>query len=514
MELNLKKETFSYYEAVTETPFSFETTQETIVPDYCQDVARVVDTTGVVLVHNKEMTPDGRVEVGGAIKATVLFIPEGGTDLCALHLSIPFHSYCEGRNLASCARYTVSARLRGIDSRLLNPRKLLTRAEITLEPVGYCQKEASLCTAVEADESCGLQFLEECADTTVITDVLEREFPYTEELGLSAGRSGIQEILDTATHIYPADSKIVGNKLVLKGIIRSDVLYKDQEGALATLTQEFLFSQIVETSASEESGMAKATFDLTGYEYLIGTESEPEDTHSITMSLHIRSNVEVLETKRLRFLSDLYSIAKNVVMATQPLPLVEDVRSFTKKQNMRETLETAVAVRQVCHAAVSCGTCTCQVGEGMATAQIPVTIKALYLDENDAVLLAEKNILVKGEMEAEEGSIPHIALHCPGEITGTPTPEGMEIRFTLEFWMDTGKQVQKLCIADASLEELEPSAQRQPSVILRKFDQSTRLWDIAKQYRTTCADILAANQVESEQAIPTDKLLLIPRRKI
>ena len=514
MELHLKKETFPYYEAVSETPFSFETTQETIVPDYCQDVARVVDTTGMVLVHNKEMTPDGRVEVGGAIKATVLFIPEGGTQLCALHLSVPFHNYCEGRNLSDCARYTVTARLKGIDSRLLNPRKLLTRAEVTLEPTGYRQREASLCTGVEAGEASGLQVLEECADTTVLTDLVEREFPYTEELGLSAGRSGIQEILDTATHIYPADSKILGNKLVLKGIIRSDVLYRDQEGAIATLTQEFLFSQIAETSASEETGIAKATFDLTGYEYLIGTESEPEDTHAITMSLHIRSNVEVLETKRLRFLSDLYSISQNAVLTTQPLPLVEDVRSFTKKQNMREVLETAVAVRQVCHASVSCGSCTCQVGEGTATAQIPVTIKALYLDENDAVLLAEKNILVKGEMEAGEDAAPRITLHCPGEVTGTPTPEGMEVRFTLEFWMDTGKRAQKLCIADAALEDMEQSQQRQPSVILRKFDRSLRLWDIAKQYRTTCADILSANQVDSEQAIPTDKLLLIPRRKV
>ena len=513
MELNLKKEAFSYYEAVNESPFSFETTQETIVPDYCQDVARVVDTTGVVLIHNKEMTPDGRMEVGGAIKATVLFIPEGGTQLCALHLSVPFHNYCEGRNLAACARYTVNARLKGIDSRLLNPRKLLTRAEITLEPMGYRQQEVSVCTAVEADGSCGLQVLEESADTTVITDVLEREFPYTEELDLSAGRSGIQEILDTATHIYPADSKIVGNKLVLKGMIRSDVLYRDQDGALATLTQEFLFSQIAETSASEESGIAKAVFDLTGYEYLIGTESDPEDAHAITMSLHIRSSAEVLETKRLRFLSDLYSISKNAVLTTQPLPLVEDVRCLSKKQNMRETLETAVAVRQVCHASVSCGTCTCQAGDGVATAQIPVAIKALYLDENDAVLLAEKNILVKGEMEAGPDSAPRITLHCPGEITGMPTPEGMEVRFTLVFWMDTGRQVQKLCIADASLEEMEPSAQRQPSVILRKFDRNGRLWDIAKQYRTTCADILAANQLDSEQAIPTDKLLLIPRRK-
>ena len=45
MELHLKKETFPYYEAVSETPFSFETTQETIVPDYCQDVARVAGET-------------------------------------------------------------------------------------------------------------------------------------------------------------------------------------------------------------------------------------------------------------------------------------------------------------------------------------------------------------------------------------------------------------------------------------------------------------------------------------
>ena len=107
-----------------------------------------------------------------------------------------------------------------------------------------------------------------------------------------------------------------------------------------------------------------------------------------------------------------------------------------------------------------------------------------------------------------------ITLHCPGEVTGTPTPEGMEVRFTLEFWMDTGKRAQKLCIADAALEDMEQSQQRQPSVILRKFDRSLRLWDIAKQYRTTCADILSANQVDSEQAIPTDKLLLIPRRKV
>ena len=511
MELNLKKETFVSYEAVGEAPFSFETTQETIVPDYCQDVARVVDTTGVVLVHNKEMTSDGRLEVGGVIKATVLFVPEGGTEVCALHLSVPFHNYCEGRNLTGCGNCRVSAWLKGIDSRLLNPRKLLTRAEITLEATGYCRQENTLCVAAEAAE--GLQVLEEDASTTVVTDVLEREFTYSEELSVSAGRSGIREILDTDTQLYPTESKVVGSKLVLKGIVQSQVLYKDTDGVLSTLSQEFLFSQIVETSASEETGQAKAAFDLTGYEYLIGTEGAPDDDHAITMSLHIRSHIAVMETKRLHYLADLYSITADAALTTKPLAVVEDVRSFTKKQNMREMLETAVAVRQVCSAGVRCGTCTCQIGEGTATAQIPVTIKALYLDENGSLLMAEKNILVKGEMEAAAGSDPHIALHCPGEVTGSPTPEGMEIRFTLEFWMDTGSRSQKLCVADATLEEAAQDKGRRPSAILRKVDRGTRLWDIAKQYRTTCADILAANQVDSEQAIPADRLLLIPCRQ-
>ena len=51
------------------------------------------------------------------------------------------------------------------------------------------------------------------------------------------------------------------------------------------------------------------------------------------------------------------------------------------------------------------------------------------------------------------------------------------------------------------------------SLVLRKFDKGTKLWDIAKMYRTTGADILAANQLTSEGEISSDKLLLIPRHK-
>lgn len=48
MELELKKQSFDTYEAGTETTLTAEETAETIVPDYCPDMARIIDTEGMV----------------------------------------------------------------------------------------------------------------------------------------------------------------------------------------------------------------------------------------------------------------------------------------------------------------------------------------------------------------------------------------------------------------------------------------------------------------------------------
>ena len=48
MELELKKACFDAYEAAGELTLTQEETAETIVPDYCPDIARIIETTGKV----------------------------------------------------------------------------------------------------------------------------------------------------------------------------------------------------------------------------------------------------------------------------------------------------------------------------------------------------------------------------------------------------------------------------------------------------------------------------------
>ena len=51
MELELKKECLDTYELGEPQTLTQEETAETIVPDYCPDIARIISAEGVVCLH-------------------------------------------------------------------------------------------------------------------------------------------------------------------------------------------------------------------------------------------------------------------------------------------------------------------------------------------------------------------------------------------------------------------------------------------------------------------------------
>ena len=122
MELKLKKVGHDYYEPLTFTPFSCETTRENIVPDSCADIARIVETTGFVCLTGREITGDGRLCASGSVDVSILYIPEKGEGPCALHFQIPFQSYGEGQGSSECEFLDIRAELQSVDTRVLNPR--------------------------------------------------------------------------------------------------------------------------------------------------------------------------------------------------------------------------------------------------------------------------------------------------------------------------------------------------------------------------------------------------------
>ncbi len=76
MDMELRRVTLEGYRSVAHAMFSQEETLESIVPDACPDIARIVSASGKVFLKDKELG-EGTLRLNGTAKVTVLYIPEG-----------------------------------------------------------------------------------------------------------------------------------------------------------------------------------------------------------------------------------------------------------------------------------------------------------------------------------------------------------------------------------------------------------------------------------------------------
>ena len=76
MKLELKKQGFDSYECGAELTLTQEESAETIVPDYCPDIARIIETSGRIYLHNRELR-EGKAEITGSLRVHVLYTAEG-----------------------------------------------------------------------------------------------------------------------------------------------------------------------------------------------------------------------------------------------------------------------------------------------------------------------------------------------------------------------------------------------------------------------------------------------------
>ena len=96
MELELQQEHFACYQALPQLCDTHEETMETIVPDYCPDIARIVDASGCLFLRSREIT-EGKIGVSGTVKMTLLYMAEDTQGIRSLDYSIPVDYALEGR---------------------------------------------------------------------------------------------------------------------------------------------------------------------------------------------------------------------------------------------------------------------------------------------------------------------------------------------------------------------------------------------------------------------------------
>ena len=211
-------------------------------------------------------------------------------------------------------------------------------------------------------------------------------------------------------------------------------------------------------------------------------------------------------------MADLYSTAYDLSVKAENMELSDDAALFTREQLVREKIETGTEVQSVLSTDVSFGSASLSGSGKDAELRTTADLRVLYLDENGEALLSQRRVEVLLTTDLPNG---RVRLHgvSAGEVSSVVGDGGVELRFPVIFTLSSAEAPCYPCLMSLQAEKRTEKDENAPSLVLRALKQGERLWDIAKQYRTTISDILAANDMAEETAAAVGKLLLIPRRR-
>ena len=501
MELELEQDVVVCYELVGQVSACQEETQEAIVPDACPDILRLADVNAQAFVSRWEVK-EGQAAVIGFVQTAVLYIPESGHGIRKMDVKIPFTVYFELGSLSSDCILEATARLRCSDGRLLNPRKILLRADLTAEIKAFRRREYPVCTgAYQADNVKICQRLTRVDHERVVC-VPQRIFPMSEEIRLTGAQA--PEVLACRGECICTESRVIGSKLIFKGKTEVILLLQTESGVERRI-ETFPFSQILEAKEAGEHGIGQVHLELAE----LFCRSASDDPFRLILDMEVLAQGLVRDRENVSLLTDLYSTANQTQITYQPLKLFSPGEQQILPQSFRDMLETGDVVRSVCDSRFALGSVrySADPGGGMCVAQGQITV--LYLDEDRQLRQLKKDIELSIRTGFQEGDRVQCRCQCPGDLYAAPCAGGIEVRLNLEFHIWADKPLQLELVTGASLGELRESTGVRPSVILRRAEPGEDLWDIAKTCGTTKQSIMQANEMSSEE-IPGGKMLLIP----
>lgn len=503
MNMDLQRMVMEGYRPTCDMMFSQEETLESIVPDACPDIARIVSAVGKVFLKDKELG-EGTLRLTGTAKVAVLYIPEGAGMPQTLEVSIPFqwtkdHPGFHNGDPVHTVIHTVSA-----DARAINPRKVLVRIDMAVWAEAYAQEGRELSCDIASEEGSGMEKLFSTCKCSQISEVAEKAFTFSDVLRPPASKPEIEELLLYRAELGAMDGKFIGKKLVLKGDIQLVALYRSGE-ALNQVRFELPYSQILDLGDVPEEAEPEVAVILKGVDCR-AADGELE------VSVDALAQAALWTRQPVTVLSDAYCIGKPIEVERTPMRLYSMTERSSRREMARKLCESGIPARQVLDCAVSLASVVSTAIEGGMEFSARFNASILYLSEDDALCSVETDIPVDCRVELTEGASCVCRCRPIGEATAVPVTGGLEIRFEAEFSWTAVEEKQIHCITDIR-PGTEQAVDIRPSVVIRRVGEGEALWDIAKVCGSTVEDICGVNGLPSEVAT-AGTLLLIPTRRV
>lgn len=505
MELELNSRSYTFFDTGARLAAAREQTQEQVVPDACPDILRIITTYGSVYASEQALH-DGRAEVSGSIRASVLYLPESGEGVEHIALTIPFSHVFDVASDPGDVLFC-SAELESIDARTINPRKVLVRASVRIAAKLLRRRTVELPCEVNAPASLGVRTLAERSRAKVAVCASAKTFSITDVLDLG-GSPAAREVIRSKLAMLAGDCNVIGRRAVFKARAVVETLYRARNGALINHRAELPFSQIVEPEGLEEG--VELHIRLRPQSLTCSVRHEDEGA-SLDFAFTAEAQTVGYLEREFVTVADLYSTSHRASVEGGTLELDTLAARNERRATVRGTLETAAEARDAEDAEVSFTPASVQHKDGRTYIEANADVRVRYTASDGTQYRAAGRLPVEIDVDCPANCDCLCELRAENVVA--TALNGIEVRFDAVADAVVTRDAELAFVKSAKLEEYGADAPARPSLVLRYPQEGESMWSLAKRFATTEEDIRDANGLAEGELPDPAKLMLIPKRR-
>ena len=510
MNLKIERETLSVNEKIFDGVGEQSVELDYILPDYYPDIFKLIRCSIVPVITSHSVNGDTlSYEMTADVK--ILYSAEGSGQLQCISQRLTYSKSVNLGEAPTSPDIYIRPKSDHINCRAVNKRRIDMRGAVSIK---ITVKGESRQEAISDVLGMNVQTKKVPVEYMAKRINAQRVLTVSDDMELPNTKPAVNDIVRTEISLTDTESKIISNKLVVKGEAGIKVLYTCKEG-METMSFTVPYSQIVDMDGIDESFKCYVTAEGVCCDI---TPSADENGENRTLKYELKLSVRccAYKTVPVQLVSDAYSTAYPCEYActelAAPQPPVMISEKFQSKLTLENDESGISGVYDVWCTAKNINL-TLDSENKIIKISGMLCCQAMIKNDNDLVNVLEKDQAFEFEINSDEMTDSSSAeLNIPKIECSYNLTDMNSISVKADIYV-IGELYTSSCFKAVTDITVDDSVK-----ITRDGDYAIKLyygvkdediWNIAKKYSTSVSAIMEENSLESE-ALTDNGMLLIP----
>lgn len=487
----------------TEQPIDVDFT----LPDFCPDISKIFKCRAVSRISSKSMNGKN-ITVDGSVTITVLYCGADGR-LCSYEYQYPFSKNLQMGEECAGGNLCVRSKCEYINCRAVTGRKVDIHGAVGIFVRVFKRKNTEIISDID---DCNIEQRRGTAPATVPMGYAEKYLMIEEDIQLGQGQPQVERILRYDAKPCVRESKIINDKVVVKGDMAVWILYCPEGGGEPQSVKTVIpFSQLVDIDGITDTCSCETNSDVAFLE--IKPHQSEGAIKCLSLTAKLLLSCEAYCENEVSVILDAFSRKCEANMKFEKITFQSICENVSETFHCKKNLEFDESISAVSDLWCDIQSLNTKFEKGNMVIGGTLVACLLTSTENGSPAYFEKPIEFEYKYAVKKDTD---TLRCSPEIDVSSCGYTITAATTVELRVDLGINAAVYectslpLITDIEIDSAKPRTNTAKCAMTIYFTAENEcVWNIAKHYNASVDEIMKINDL-SDECLPANKMILIP----